>query len=218
MNRLEQNELMAEYRPALTPSGKMGLEVEIFLFDTLPGGAGFSRQIVGIIDKVFNNALKILSECPGDCIRSCYRCLRSFSNKLEHNLLDRAIGKELLEFIITGKLPNLDCNRVQNSTTLLYEDLTRQGLQDYTILKNNIIKVENYGEVMVPIQIQKDGKTKMIVGLGEPLCVDIYCDSILNDLKEYSSLPLFKPINELIIRDSLPNATKDIIENLLNTQ
>lgn len=32
---IESGELMAEYRPALTPAGKSGLEAEIFLYDTL---------------------------------------------------------------------------------------------------------------------------------------------------------------------------------------
>ena len=41
---LETGEIQAEYRPALTTKGKEGTEVEIFLYDTLPGGAGFSRR------------------------------------------------------------------------------------------------------------------------------------------------------------------------------
>ena len=46
MLEIESGELMAEYRPALTPAGQSGLEAEIFLYDTLAGGAGFSSQLV----------------------------------------------------------------------------------------------------------------------------------------------------------------------------
>ena len=42
---IETDELLAEFRPALTPAGSSGLEAEIFLYDTLPGGAGFSSQL-----------------------------------------------------------------------------------------------------------------------------------------------------------------------------
>ena len=42
---LEAQELQAEYRPALTLGGRKGLEAEIYLYDTLPGGAGFSRRV-----------------------------------------------------------------------------------------------------------------------------------------------------------------------------
>ena len=37
---IEATELQAEYRPALTPLGPLGLEAEIYLYDTLAGGAG----------------------------------------------------------------------------------------------------------------------------------------------------------------------------------
>src|SRR3984957_20821674 len=42
---IEPGELLAEYRPALTREGRVGREAEIFLYDTLPGGAGFSGQL-----------------------------------------------------------------------------------------------------------------------------------------------------------------------------
>ena len=40
---LNSNELQAEYRPALTDPGRDGREAEIYLYDTLPGGAGFAE-------------------------------------------------------------------------------------------------------------------------------------------------------------------------------
>ena len=43
---IELGEILAEYRPALTESGAAGLEAEIFIYDTLAGGAGFSPQLV----------------------------------------------------------------------------------------------------------------------------------------------------------------------------
>ena len=46
MLEIEPGELMAEYRPSLTPEGREGLKAEIFLYDTLPGGAGFSSQLI----------------------------------------------------------------------------------------------------------------------------------------------------------------------------
>ncbi|RFU12528.1 hypothetical protein DZD18_11535, partial [Rhodobacteraceae bacterium W635] len=48
---------MAEFRPALTIGGKSGKEVEIFLYDTLPGGAGFATQIAGRGLEIFKRAL-----------------------------------------------------------------------------------------------------------------------------------------------------------------
>ena len=95
---LESNELQAEYRPALTDAGRDGREAEIYLYDTLPGGAGFAQRVgrLGLI--VFEDALRILENCPENCDRSCYRCLRGYRNKFEHDLLDRHLGSTLLQF------------------------------------------------------------------------------------------------------------------------
>jgi hypothetical protein len=44
MLEIEPGELLAEYRPGLTSGGQTGLEAEIFLYDTLPGGAGCNAR------------------------------------------------------------------------------------------------------------------------------------------------------------------------------
>ena len=46
MLEIEPGELMAGYWPLLTSEGRDGLKAEILLYDTLPGGAGFSSQLV----------------------------------------------------------------------------------------------------------------------------------------------------------------------------
>jgi hypothetical protein len=49
----------------------------------------------------------VLAECPEGCDASCYRCLRSFRNKLDHRHLDRRIGEQLLRSVLEGKLSGL---------------------------------------------------------------------------------------------------------------
>src|SRR6266404_9879579 len=124
---IEPGELMAEFRPALTPEGQRGLESEIFVYDTLPGGAGFSAQLVGRGQELFELALSLIEKCPEGCDASCYRCLRSFKNKFEHRLLDRHVGAELFEYLLDGELPGFNAERLQASTELLCNDLRRQG-------------------------------------------------------------------------------------------
>ena len=110
---LEAQELQAEYRPALTLGGRKGLEAEIYLYDTLPGGAGFSRRVGELGLPVFEAALQLLDGCPDGCDRSCYRCLRSYKNKFEHDLLDRHLGASLLRFLLNGDAPLLDPLRLR---------------------------------------------------------------------------------------------------------
>ena len=102
---VDASELQAEYRPALTPAGSHGLEAEIYLYDTLAGGAGFTRRVHDYGLAIFKKALERLETCPADCDASCYRCLRSFRNRFEHGLLDRKIGAALLKYVLDGTKP-----------------------------------------------------------------------------------------------------------------
>ena len=130
---LEANELQAEYRPALTPEGRAGLEAEIYIYDTLPGGAGFAKRVGDIGLPIFEDALKLLETCPDRCDRSCYRCLRGYKNKFEHDLLDRHLGASLLRFALLGAAPTLDAARLDRSTELLFQDVERQGVNGLTL-------------------------------------------------------------------------------------
>jgi ATP-dependent helicase YprA (DUF1998 family) len=208
---LEPGELMAEYRPALTPAGRDGLEVEIFLYDTLPGGAGFARQVAERGRQVFEEALRLLENCPYDCDRSCYRCLRSFKNKFEHELLDRSIGASLLGYALTGRLPVLDGRRLTKVSTLLYEDLRRQT-DDVEFAQDAPIDVPGFGRVVAPI-LAKHGGRSYVVALTGALTPTEASDQILRDLAECSSTPVLL-VDELTTRRNLPRASGQMLERL----
>jgi uncharacterized protein DUF1998 len=71
---------------------------ELILFDTAPGGAGYSREIASNLKEVFIIAGHILSDCA--CGDSCYRCLRSYRNQWTHARLDRHLVAEgLAKFV-----------------------------------------------------------------------------------------------------------------------
>jgi len=118
--------VVAEFRPAVTPAGCQGLEAEIFLYDTLPGGAGFARQAAARGLALFEEARRYMLECPEHCDLSCYRCLRSFRNRLDHGALDRHIGVALVDYLLSGTLGDFNAQRIDSSTDLLVADLSRQ--------------------------------------------------------------------------------------------
>lgn len=203
MLEIEPGELMAEFRPALTPSGQAGLEAEIFLYDTLAGGAGFSSQLVDRGPELIQRAMEILKSCPGNCDASCYRCLRSFKNKFEHNLLDRHVGAELLDYLVSGRLPRFDPTRLRKSTDQLFADLVRQdkGGADY---QRNADVSTGGKTVVVPILAVR-ASDQVAVGLSGPLTPDYPADESLAQLRQ-SGFPVFV-VNELLVRGSLPTAT-----------
>ena len=211
---LETNELQAEYRPALTAPGREGRQAEIFLYDTLPGGAGFAKRVGELGLAVFEEALQILEECPDDCDRSCYRCLRSYKNKFEHDLLDRHLGASLLRFLIHGTDPTIDPGRLESSTTLLFEDLRRQDLDGVTVERNHIMALPGLDVVSAPIYVKRADGREFIIGLHGPLTPDIPPNDALREVRE--SCPSVSVLlrDELLVRRNLPAATKLVISDI----
>ena len=211
---LEPMELQAEYRPALTAAGRDGIEAEIYLYDTLPGGAGFTKRVGALGLPVFREALAILEKCPDDCDRSCYRCLRSYKNKFEHDLLDRQLGASLLRFLLDGTEPELDPNRVAYSTDLLINDLERQGIDGLVLERNRSVHVPGIGDVNVPIFATTKLKQEFILALHGPLTPQHPSDSQLRDVAEFSPAHRVRFVDELQVRRNLPSVTSALIEEL----
>jgi ATP-dependent helicase YprA (DUF1998 family) len=211
---LEANELQAEYRPALTPEGRAGLEAEIYIYDTLPGGAGFAKRVGEIGLPVFEDALKLLEECPDNCDRSCYRCLRSYKNKFEHDLLDRHLGASLLRFLLHNTAPTLSPDRVARSTDLLFEDLDRQDIDGLSLERDKKISVAGLGDVVAPILVTNSSGVRFAIGLHGPLTPNEPTDAALKDIKEYATSLTVHLEDELVVRRNLPFATQKLIEKL----
>jgi hypothetical protein len=212
---IEASELQAEYRLALTKSGQAGLESEIYLYDTLPGGAGFSRRVGDLGISVFEKALKFMELCPDDCDRSCYRCLRSYKNKFEHDLIDRVLGSYLLRYVITGEEPIMDQKRINSTYEMLYQDLARHDNKEFRLSRNQRIDVPGIGELAVPILATKEDGVNYVIGLHGSMSPNQALDVQLREIIEYSTtLPVIL-VDELKVRRNLPRASNDVINALL---
>jgi hypothetical protein len=71
--------------------------VDLFLYDPMPGGSGLLQQILDNWEEVRQAGLLITRECPRDCETSCYECLRSYRNIFHHSLLNRHEAAHILE-------------------------------------------------------------------------------------------------------------------------
>ena len=204
--QVEGGEVMAEYRPALTPEGKMGSEAEVFLYDTLAGGAGFSRLAADFGQELLEKALSVLKSCKEGCDASCYRCLRSYKNKFEHSLLDRHTGAELLEYLAFGTMPRFDPERLSRSTTLLYHDLRRQGLPGVEVQMDAELDQEMEG-LVAPILVRRNNGEEFIVALSGPLTSNHAADSTVEEYRKVGGNISVIVENELMVRSNLPAVT-----------
>ncbi|KAF0246874.1 MAG: hypothetical protein FD180_233 [Planctomycetota bacterium] len=101
---IDPSEFSSGYRivPGPSPTEK---SADIYLFDTLAGGAGYSDQAGSEIERILGNTLDLLVGCPGNCDRSCYQCLRHYANQYWHERLDRHLAATLFNWMMSGSLP-----------------------------------------------------------------------------------------------------------------
>ncbi len=110
---IEDSELEGGFR---TRSADLGCDsdvrgyIEIFLFDTTAGGAGFSSKVWEEFDAVLEEARKILGQCK--CDTACHNCLRRYQNRYLHRLLNRHQGLALLDYAETGRPPELSNDKI----------------------------------------------------------------------------------------------------------
>lgn len=116
----------AEYRTAQTAKGSSGAEVDVYLYDTTPGGAGFVKEAIKDPERLIRDALAVLERC--DCTGSCYRCLRSYSNRFLHPDLDRSLGAAMCRHILgLEKRPQLEPHQEDVLLRVLERDLIDSG-------------------------------------------------------------------------------------------
>lgn len=125
---LDPGEVGAGHRPALSDGGATGQEVELFLYDAVPGGAGYATAAADEIEPLLRQALARLEGCR--CDRSCYDCLRSYGNRWLHADLDRHLAAAALRAILDGTRPALDPAREQQLLHEMASWLQEEGEPD----------------------------------------------------------------------------------------
>lgn len=207
---IESGEILAEYRPALTEGGAAGHDVEIFVYDTLAGGAGFSPQLVGRGHELFEVALDILTNCPDRCDSSCYRCLRSFRNKLDHRFLDRQLGEQLLRHALSGGYPNYPAARAASSLNVLTEDLQRQMSADF-LFQENAERLVGRAILTIPLVItRRSTGVETWVTLASPVAPDVPIQKDLREAAQSGEVSIVS-IDDLLVRHNLPVASQMVL-------
>jgi hypothetical protein len=82
------------------------LRFDVYLFDTLTGGAGYAEEAGRDLDAVLAETERTLRDCT--CDTSCQECLRHYRNRIHHERLDRFLGLQLLVYLRDGHFPSTD--------------------------------------------------------------------------------------------------------------
>lgn len=97
---VEFNDLKGGYRLRYLPDKVC---VDIFLFDSLSSGAGYSSMLAGRITDLISETYKVL-QCKNNCATACHDCLKHYWNQRVQNILDRHAAKQLLDWCKTQKM------------------------------------------------------------------------------------------------------------------
>lgn len=105
---IEFNEIKGGYR---IREDQEELFVDIFLFDSLSSGAGYSSEVALRAKELIKKSKELLVDC--DCDSSCHQCLNHFWNQRVQKILNRHIGLQLLIWGIDGRLAEPLTNKEQ---------------------------------------------------------------------------------------------------------
>ncbi|TGO03330.1 hypothetical protein PN36_08270 [Candidatus Thiomargarita nelsonii] len=104
---IDPTEFSAGFRIVPTKQDK-AIEADVYLFDTLTGGAGYAEQAGQQLDEILKETLDLLEHCPNkECTHSCQDCLRHYANQYWHEQLDRYLATDLLRYMLTGMVPSI---------------------------------------------------------------------------------------------------------------
>lgn len=211
---IEPGEILAEYRPAMSANASSALCAEIFLYDTLPGGAGFSSSIPPRAKELLTRARDVLAKCPEQCDSSCYRCLRAFGNRIEHRSLDRHVGVELIDYLLTGIVQETETRRLRASADLLFKDLSRLLSNDPAITceRNAEIMIAGTAYIAPILCLLKPNDAMVAIGLSSALKEGYAADADVRALQTLTDDVRVVVVNELLVRSNLPAATKFVFK------
>jgi len=122
--QIDEGELAGNWNPV---PGDVTREADLYLYDLLPGGAGYTHQVRNNLAAVLAEARLILDGC--DCASSCHRCLRHYNNRVVHGSLDRKLGLSLLDYLLHGIVPAVSEDEARTAVGPLTELLALRGVR-----------------------------------------------------------------------------------------
>ncbi len=148
-------------------------EAQIYLYDQLTGGAGYSRTVQSVLANVLETTEKLLRDC--DCGQSCYKCIRHYSNNEIHGGLDRRLALDLLRHLRRGEVPVVDPANKQAALRRLTSYLDLFGVESISPSSPG-----GHGEPEIPLIISPprenglNGQLGGLNGRSRSVLVDVH--------------------------------------------
>lgn len=189
---LDPSEFGAGFRIVPRP-GQETLQLDVYLYDTLSGGAGYAELAARNIGEILQQTLELLEQCPASCEQSCESCLRHYHNQFLKDRLDRGLGAELLRYALNGTLPK---EKPASEQTHRLKNLQRLLELEGFVCAASVPE----GQVIVPLMVSKGGK-RVPVGIRPALLETQWQGHSLTALSALNP----ELLNEFILGRNLPD-------------
>ena len=177
------------------------VHLDIYLYDTLSGGAGYAELAGAHLKEILYNVLVLLEECPSECDRSCQSCLRHFFNQHLRDRLDRSLGAALLRYAMTGEInPEYSVDEQAIELRQLKRLLEIDG---FTCVHSIEI-----GGIKVPLTVEGNGK-RVAVGVRPSLIDADSTSHSLSPLNGWSDISVIA-LNSYMLQRNLPDVHQTI--------
>ncbi len=196
--QIDEGELSGNWTPVAGTTDE-NATAYFFLYDLLPGGAGYTRLVKQELETVLDETESLLSGC--DCASSCYQCLRHYRNNYIHPSLDRHLALALLRHVRYGEIPSLPPNELAAAIRPLEELAALRKIKSESGAKR--------GNVTVPFILQRPDGSEVWVEVRHPLIDSSVCDTEVclaakDELVEYCHLDSYTIIHDL------PSAVREL--------
>ena len=197
---LDPAEFGSGFRIVRDPEGD-SVALDIYLFDTLSGGAGYAELAASHLNEVLESLLRLLEECPSKCDKSCPDCLRHFHNQHLQHRLDRNLGAVLLRYVLTGEISYEQDVKAQ---TLSLKQLRR------------LLELDGYrcdgptevGGTQVPLAVRSENsEQRLLLGLRPSLIDPEHSSHSLDGLRKTEGATV-RILDEYRVKRDLPGVHK----------
>ena len=104
--QVDPDEVQTGVRPTRDDASRV--HGEVFIYDNVPGGAGYARAMQDNLREIIELAQEMGRACRNtNCSGACYHCLLAYRNQQIHNLLDRSLANSVIDFILEDRRPNI---------------------------------------------------------------------------------------------------------------
>lgn len=197
---IDPNEFSAGFRIVPTEEDK-AIGADVYLFDTLTGGAGYADQVGQQLEEILKETLDLLEHCPNKCTHSCQDCLRHYANQYWHEHLDRYLAADLLRYMLKGVIPSI--KTVSEQTKQL------QALK-------RLLELDGY-------ECHQDDKTPLLIKFDTHQLVVGTCPGLLDEKAEnfqhyrrddYQQRGDIHLVNDYFLDRNLPGAYQEVKNRL----